>query len=181
MIARQRAEAAEHSAREERILRQAEVAQARSKAWTKSVWVMAFAFALSVLLSVFATRACVPTNSEATFARSAEADAQTSRAQAVMSETRALAANALSESLLGFYTDAVKLALVAWPRSAADQRPMVQTIKALGRGLTGPLVGALLNHDARVNRAAFSPDGSRVVTASADKTARVSNRRPANK
>ncbi len=38
---------------------------------------------------------------------------------------------------------------------------------------TGEPVGKLMRHDEAVSRVAFSPDGTRVVTASADKTARV--------
>jgi WD40 repeat protein len=38
---------------------------------------------------------------------------------------------------------------------------------------TGKQMGVLLGHDEPVNSAAFSPDGSRIVTTSFDNTARI--------
>ena len=87
---------------------------------------------------------------------------------ATANESRALAGLSQAASLQGHYTDAVKLALAAWPRSAADQRPMLsRTIDALGQALSGPLEALpLLAHEGRVTDAAFSSDGKRVLTVS---------------
>jgi WD40 repeat protein len=97
------------------------------------------------------------------------------RRLAVANESRALTALSQAASLQGRYTDAVKLALAAWPRSAADERPQLyRTIDALGEALSGPLeVAPPLQHDEAVLSAAFSPNGAWAVTASADKTARI--------
>ena len=94
---------------------------------------------------------------------------------AIANESRALTALSQAARLQGHYADAVKLALAAWPRSAADQRPLLpQTIEALTQGLAGLLpISPPLPHGGKVFHAAFSPDGARVVTASADRTARV--------
>ena len=75
----------------------------------------------------------------------------------------------------GHDTDAIKLALAAWPRSATDERPeLSETIRALEQALAGPLeLSPPLQHEGAVMSAWFNPDGKRVVTASKDKTARV--------
>ena len=97
------------------------------------------------------------------------------RRDAIANESRALAALSQAASYQGHYTDAVKLALAAWPRSATDERPMLsRTIDALGQALSGPLeVSPPLQHDGPVFSASFSPDGARAATASLDNTARV--------
>ena len=65
------------------------------------------------------------------------------------------------------YSDAAKLALAAWPRSADDKRPMLsRTIDVLGQALAGPLEVLRLRHDDPVMGAAFSPDSARAVTTS---------------
>jgi energy-coupling factor transporter ATP-binding protein EcfA2 len=93
---------------------------------------------------------------------------------AIANESRALTALSQAGRLQGRYGDAVKLALAAWPRSAADPRPLLpQTVEALAQALAGLLpISPPLRHDGKVFHAAFSPDGARVVTASADRTAR---------
>ena len=70
-----------------------------------------------------------------------------------------LTALSQAASLQGHYTDAVKLALAAWPRSAADGRPMLsRTIDALAAG-SGGTPGGLAAFAARdvVHSATFSP------------------------
>ena len=101
------------------------------------------------------------------------------RRRAITSESLALTALSQAARLQGRHTDAVKLALAAWPRSANDERPMLsQTIDALGQALAGPIeVLPPLRHDSLVLIAAFSPDGRRVVTVSSDNTARIGTRR----
>ena len=70
---------------------------------------------------------------------------------------------------------ATKLALAAWPRSLADQRPKLDVaIAALSAAVPDLRERKVLRgHDDAVWSAAFSPNDARVVTASEDKTARV--------
>jgi hypothetical protein len=109
--------------------------------------------------------------------RALESERQASAARkiAIANESRALVALSQTAISQGHYTDAVKLALAAWPRSAADQRPQLsRTIDALAPALAGPLeVSKPFQHKDRVFSASFSPDGKRVLTASWDNTARV--------
>jgi hypothetical protein len=72
--------------------------------------------------------------------------------------------------------NAAKLALAAWPRDSNDTvtPKLAETLDALGR--TVPYLGerrVLKGHTNYVNSAAFSPDGTCVVTASDDNTARL--------
>ena len=71
--------------------------------------------------------------------------------------------------------DAVRLVLAAWPRKDDGDRPqMRQTINALNLVLLGLHERVSLNgHGGEVTSAAFSPDGTRIVTASKDHTARI--------
>ena len=95
---------------------------------------------------------------------------------AIANELRALTGLSQAASLQGHYNDAVKLALAAWPRSAADERPqLTRTIDALAQALAGPLevTAPLAAGHIRSLSAQFSPDGARVVTTSEDRTARV--------
>ena len=103
-----------------------------------------------------------------------EKQARAAEKTAIANEARALAALSRTATNENHFTDAVKLALAAWPRSAADERPQsLRTIDALALALSGSLeVSPPLQHDDAVWSAAFSPDGKRVLTAS-DKTARL--------
>ena len=114
-------------------------------------------------------------------ALTSERQANDSKKAAVANKSRALTALSQAASLRGHYTDAVKLALAAWPRTGADERPeLSRTIQALGQALAGPLVASPpLRHDGQVYTARYSPDGARILTASADNTAGFWTRRPA--
>ena len=107
-------------------------------------------------------------------ARKSEQRAIAAQEAATANEARALAALSRAASLQGYYSDATKLALAAWPRSPDDRRPMLsRTIDALALALAGPLeVTPRLQHDDGVNSATFSPEGTRVLTVSG-KTAQV--------
>jgi hypothetical protein len=92
-------------------------------------------------------------------------------------KNESLALTALADVEAGRHpVNAAKLALAAWPRDRDDllARPrLAETLDALGRIVPNLHERRLLKHDDAVNSAAFSGDGTRVVTASDDKTARV--------
>src|SRR5208337_291613 len=109
-------------------------------------------------------------------ARESEQQARVAQKIAIANESRALMALSQTASSQGRYTDAVKLALAAWPRSAVDERPKLSgAIDALADGLAGPLE---VSPRLQVNDRVFPfpvvdcPDGKQVVTPS-DDTARV--------
>jgi WD40 repeat protein len=108
-------------------------------------------------------------------AQASEGRAKIAQDAAVANESKALTGLSQAASLQGHYTDAVKLALAAWPRSAADEHPESSAaIDALGQALKGPLeISPPLQHADTLYAAGFSPDSTRVVTASADSTAQV--------
>jgi WD40 repeat protein len=109
-------------------------------------------------------------------AQKSERQARAAEKTARANETRALTALSRVATKQGYYSDAVKLALAAWPRSAADARPpLSRTIDALAQALVEPLeVTPPLQHNGyRVLSAAFSADNGRLLTVSEDKTARV--------
>src|ERR1700732_5116023 len=69
---------------------------------------------------------------------------------------------------------AAELALAAWPRDAAMDLPKREvTLNAVSRILSGPHERMRITTNDRINSVAFSPDGARVLTGSADKTARL--------
>ncbi|MGE4046209.1 MAG: hypothetical protein AB7F35_15240, partial [Acetobacteraceae bacterium] len=109
---------------------------------------------------------------EATVARN-EADRQAQ--QALLQESRALAALAQQESQRGDQLTAVLLALEALPMPAfGNKRPLSpEALSSLRQAWMRNRETALLGHGASVFTATFSADGQRVVTASADRTARV--------
>jgi WD40 repeat protein len=97
------------------------------------------------------------------------------RGNALRNESVSLAAVSDVALEQGKPTDAVQLALAAWPRKGDDARPQLKRVIAA-------LVSALSAHHERVRfvghrdsvrSAAFSPDGARIVTASEDKTVRI--------
>ena len=159
---------AERTERQERRRRELAAEQEKARAQARYARRMHLAAVSSGALALFAVVAACA----AGWAFLRESAAQT---MAIANESRALTALSRAERIEGHYTEAAKLALAAWPRSAADQRPLLSdTIEALSQALAGLLpVSPPLPHDGKVFRAAFSPDSARVVTASADKTARV--------
>ncbi|SDR64179.1 WD40 repeat [Rhizobiales bacterium GAS113] len=109
----------------------------------------------------------------------AEADYEKSLAiqqeiQAKHSQSAALAALS-SATLNASPARAVKLALAAWPRVPADQTPRLEVaLLALGNSVMDLKERRILRgHNGPVLSATFSLDGTRIVTASWDKTARV--------
>jgi WD40 repeat protein len=115
--------------------------------------------------------------SEWSRAQESERQARAAEKTASTNEAKALAALSGIAISRGDYSDAVKLALAAWPRSTGDPRPQLpETIDALGRALTEtPEVAAPLQHGIYndVLSAAFNPDGSRILTVSSDEIVRV--------
>ncbi|MGB6198906.1 MAG: TIR domain-containing protein [Candidatus Acidiferrales bacterium] len=86
---------------------------------------------------------------------------------AVADSTR-LAAQSQQALAFGELDSALRLAV-----AAAERSPSEPAEAALRNVLQGPLVHLILHHAGPVYVAAFSPDGKHIVTASADKTARV--------
>ena len=85
-------------------------------------------------------------------------------------ETRALAALSDTAVKQGKPVDAVELALAAWPRKGDDARPeMKRVITALNYALSEDHERIrFIGHRDAVRSASFSPDGTRIVTASDD-------------
>ena len=120
-------------------------------------------------------------------AKSAEADKQRDIAQQNAAEAEKQTATALANettSLAAFSglalerdrsVDAVQLALTAWPRAGDKKRAQTRrAIMSLSSALLQQRERMRFNgHGQFVHSAAFSPDGTRVVTASNDNTARV--------
>jgi WD40 repeat protein len=79
-----------------------------------------------------------------------------------------LAAQSQQALAFGELDSALRLAV-----GAAERSPSEPAETALRKVLEGPLEHLILHHGGPVYVAAFSPDGKRIVTASADKTARV--------
>ena len=96
-------------------------------------------------------------------------------AEAVRNETVGIAALARVALADGYPVEAVKLALVAWPRTGAMDRSTLQrSVESLAAVLPSQRERLRLKgHEGEVYSAAFSPDGGRVVTASSDNTARL--------
>lgn len=91
-------------------------------------------------------------------------------------ESRLLAALSGKESERGDHMSAILLALEALPDPRLRQnRPLTVEAEAALRHawLQNREVAGMIGHDATVTTASFSPDGSRIVTASLDGTARV--------
>ncbi|MCP4304288.1 MAG: TIR domain-containing protein, partial [bacterium] len=101
------------------------------------------------------------------------ADAKTK--EAIRNESVGLAALSNKELGAGRPVDATALALAAWPRVASIERPkLLLTVESLAAALPALRERVrLTGHEDGLHSAAFSPDGTRVVTASGDNTARV--------
>ena len=85
--------------------------------------------------------------------------------KALRNETFGLAALSQAERLQGRPSDALKLALVAWPRAGSPKRPqLARTVDVLAAALAEHRQLAVLRNDGRVLVPAFSSSGDRVVT-----------------
>jgi WD40 repeat protein len=111
---------------------------------------------------------------QTTAANEQRAIAEEQKAGAIQDETAALTALS-NASRSASPALATKLALAAWPRNTADHRPKLGvTLEALSAAVRELRERKVLRgHEAGIASAAFSPDGTRVVTASQDKTARI--------
>ncbi|SEE86480.1 WD-40 repeat-containing protein [Rhizobiales bacterium GAS191] len=107
-------------------------------------------------------------------AESARQDASKRAAEARRNQSAALAALS-SAALFSNPARAVKVAMAAWPRRPEDQTPQLGVaLTALGGSVSELRERRILRgHHDGIRSAAFSPNGSRVVTASKDKTARL--------
>jgi WD40 repeat protein len=102
--------------------------------------------------------------------------AETQRDDALIAQSRALARDARTAIDAGDPTLGMLLALAALPRSLNNpDRPFVRDAEyPLANGFANRRERALLvGHEKIINAIAFSPDGTRVVTASDDNTARI--------
>jgi WD40 repeat protein len=109
-------------------------------------------------------------------ATASERRAIAERNTALANESRHLAQSALAELQRGDFGAALALALEALPRdTSSPSRPYTAEAElALHRLVHNETQDRVLRgHGAALTSAAFSPDGMRVVTASADKTARL--------
>ena len=95
--------------------------------------------------------------------------------RAVRNETFGLAALSQAERLQGRPSNALKLALVAWPRAGDAARPQLKrTVDVLAAALAEQRQRAILSHDSRVLIPTFTASGDRVVTI-AEKSVRTFN------
>ncbi len=122
-------------------------------------------------------------------ARTEAAEAEKQKVAAERQTAAALLNESISQAALsnlaldrGQPDDAVRLALAAWPRDGDDKRPqMRRVIDVLASALRLDRERLrLAGHGGTVHFAAFSPDDTRVVTTSADKTARLWDARTGN-
>ena len=106
-------------------------------------------------------------------AEAAAKEASSHEAEARRNQVAALAALA-NATLATDPTRAAKLALAAWPRREEDRTPKLDvTVSALGGAVSELRERKILRDDSFVISAVFSPDGTRVVTASYDKSAKL--------
>jgi WD40 repeat protein len=184
-LTRARAWLVEHPTRltaDERVFIQASVERAeqeeRRNARTRR-YITWGSIAAAVVLAIVAGVAgflFIQAQKSAAAALESEQQAKASQKTASANESRALTALSQTANSNGRYTDGVKLALAAWPRSPSDTRPQLpQTIEMLGQALTQPLeVAPPLQHNGYgVFSATFDRDGGRLLTMSEDKVARI--------
>lgn len=105
--------------------------------------------------------------------RAADAAAQ----RAIENESLALAALSDVARREGRAADALRLALASWPRRTDDPRPALSSALRVMGSATGDALEVIssMRHEKSVSSVAFSPDGTRVVTASQDGTAQIWN------
>ncbi len=95
-------------------------------------------------------------------------------AEALRNESVALATLSTVALDQGYPADAVQLALAAWPRTGDADRPMLKrTVESFKSALAQLRQRFVLQHSGPVLFAAFSPDSTRIVTASRDGMAHI--------
>jgi WD40 repeat protein len=104
-----------------------------------------------------------------------KAEAESRAHEARTNETISLAALSRVARSEGLPIAAIKLAVAAWPRAGDERRPALRrTIDSLAAVFPNFRQRTLLaGHEGPVNQSAYSPDGTHIVTASDDGTARV--------
>ena len=124
------------------------------------------------MLAIVAIGAAVFGFQKAQEARQQTTIAEAKTVAAVDNETVGLAALSLVALDQGRPADAVKLALAAWPRTGRTDRPQLRmTVEALAAALPHLRQRPVLKPGGTLNTAVFSPDGTRVLTASSDGSA----------
>jgi hypothetical protein len=140
----------------------------------KRLRVVTIALAVTLALAIAAGAFGYFAQQERVIADQKTIEAQSQRDDARRNQASALAALS-NVALLADPTRAVKLALAAWPRRPEDRTPkLAVTMTALGATVVQLREREIFRgHEDGVSSAAFSPDGTPVVTASVDNTARL--------
>ena len=126
-----------------------------------------------VLTAVFAVLAVISVVSYFRMIDAIEV-AEKKQIEAEFNQTAALAA--ISRATLSERpSDAMKLALAAWPRNVEDSLPRLQvSLEAVEKALATPYNRRILSgHEGALSHIAWSPDGKYLATASRDITGRV--------
>ncbi|MCP4695527.1 MAG: tetratricopeptide repeat protein [Gammaproteobacteria bacterium] len=166
-------------------LHQREIEQARTlavaqKKGSRLLWmVIALLIAIGAGIFLYAQKQKESVGIEKELRRQAQDQARRAdekRDEALRHQSLALTVQAKIETERGNATNGILLALEALPANLDEpNRPYVPEAEAqLYSSLSRPYETAVLQgHENRVNNAAFRPDGKRILTASADHTARL--------
>ena len=153
---------------QERVEREALAERNRLEAEARTARRTRIAAILIAIIAIFAVGAAV-----VAWRQSGVADAE--RNQALLSQSKALGAVSREQTDKGYATLGLLLALEALPKQANGDRPLVPSAEA---ALLYALFAqreehTLAGHTQGVNKVRFSPDGSLIVTAARDHTARL--------